>query len=141
MSGTETTMTTKKRPRNSFSAALDAAGKRYAQATKEREKAVQTLDKLDKEIPALQQTIKALQAQLHPNSGTFRNSTTGKETTPAGEVRVPALPSELAKIVGPQDLSGMGSIPPSREQLTLPQTITSEDDTLPDPDGTPLTED
>lgn len=141
MSGTETTMTTKKRPRNSFSAALDAAGRRYAQATKEREKAVQTLDKLDKEIPALRETITALQRQLGQKPAKFKTEgITPPTEQPAGQYGV-EIPEHLAKIVGPQDLSGMGSIPPSREQPTRPKQITNEDDTLPDPEGTPLTED
>jgi hypothetical protein len=99
------------RRKNSFTDALNDAAKRYAKATKEREAAVKKLADLDAEIPALQQTIQALQRQLHPDDVTFRNRKNGKETTPSGEVRVPAIPPELAKYVGPQDLSGMGSIP------------------------------
>lgn len=61
-----------KKKRNSFSAALDAACKRYGQATKEREQAVRKLDALNLEIPQLQETIKVLQKQTGGRSGSGR---------------------------------------------------------------------
>jgi hypothetical protein len=111
----------RKKPANSFAAALEAATIRYGEATKEREVAVNKVADLDNELPALQQTIAALQRQLHPDDVTFRNSKTGQETTPAGEVRIPPLPDgipvEIAKHLV-LDLSGMSSVPAVQPEKT-----------------------
>ena len=120
-----------------FKAALSSATKRLAKAQKERTQAQKRLLALDAEIPALQSTISALQRQIHPNDVTFKNSKTGLETATNGTIRVPAIPPELAKLVGPQDMTGFGSIvhdPSKPIQL-------SDDELLPDPEGTPLTPD
>jgi hypothetical protein len=128
MSGTETTMPKRKKPRNSFSAALDAAAKRYAQATKERDAAVQKLDALNQELPALQQTITALQKQLGKDAhipGPVERDTFNAAGKALGLTPVSPLPPELAKLVGPQDLSNMGSVPPT---APTPQRELTEDE-------------
>jgi hypothetical protein len=125
----------RRKERNSFEVALVAATTRYGKAVKEREACVQTLDALNQELPALQQTIVALQRQLHPNDVTFRNSNTGLETIPTGEVRVPGIPPEIAKLLPRQDLTGIGSIPAAAGTPTEPLT---EDELLPDIEGTPM---
>jgi hypothetical protein len=124
-----------RRKKDSFEVALDAAATRYGKAVKEREQAVQTLDALNKEIPALQQTIHALQRQLHPNDVTFLNSKTGQETTPSGEVRVPGIPPEIAKLLPRQDLTGVGSIP-----YAAGAEVPAGEEDLPEIDGVELVE-
>jgi len=122
MSGTETTK--RKKKRNSFSAALDAACRQYAQATKEREKAAARLEWLDTFMPQLRQTIMALQKQL------------GKEVIPT-EVKKAAVTGEhraetsadLLKLVGPQDLTGLRSIP-AKTATAVSQKELTEDELL-----------
>lgn len=113
----------KRKGKTSFQQALKEAQERLTEALKERVQLQKQLGALDAEIPALQQTIYALQRQVNPDGVTFRNSRTGLETTPSGKVVVPGIPPELAAILPPQDLTGMGSIPaidPNRDDA-LPE--------------------
>lgn len=116
-------MVTKQFRRDSFKAALREASNRLKEALSEREGTRVHLAELDAEIPALQQTIEALQRQLNPDSVTFQNSRNGQQTKPNGEVVVPPIP---------EDLRGMGAI---RNGETIAVT---EDTLLPEPEGTPL---
>jgi hypothetical protein len=135
----------KRHPVNSFELALDAALVRYGRAVKEREAAVQTLDKINQEIPALQQTIQALQRQLGkevmPNADASATTTTVTSTggSPNGnETVIPStIPAHIAKLLPRQDLTGIGSIPAVSGTEGQPLT---EDELLPDIDGTQLTE-
>jgi hypothetical protein len=105
--------------RNRFSAALDAACKRYGQATKEREQAVRKLDALNQELPALQETIAALQKQLNPGKATMTDVDTHRTHVVGPEIptlpltsnhTLIGIPDEVAKHLV-LDLSGMGSVP------------------------------
>jgi hypothetical protein len=114
-----------------FKTALTSATKRLGKATKERTEAQKRLLALDVEIPALQSTIQALQRQLKP----------GVVVSPpmvAAFIKADStVPLELAKFVGPQDLTGMGSI---THDPSKPRQL-SEDELLPPIEGTPLTPD
>ena len=120
--------------RNSFSAALDAACKRYGQATKEREQAVRKLDALNLEIPQLQETIKVLQKQTGKEVMPFATSTGVQATialtggSPSGNetatVDMSNIPAEIAKHLV-LDLSSSGSIPAPQ----IPPTETEEGST------------
>ena len=122
---------------NSFARALKDAEKRLAKAQTERAHAQTKLGQLANEIPALERTIFALKSQT---SGTVQArvapETAGLPVPP--KPTVPEIPTELAKFVGPQDLSGMGSVPAPHQPS--PTKIETEADTLPEPDGEELSE-
>lgn len=116
---------------SSFAKALQDAEKRLEKALVELKEGREKVFALEQEIPSLQSAIQVLQRHINPDSVTFKDSKTGKETSPSGTVIVPGIPPDLAKLAGPQDLSGMGSIP--AKQL-------NDDELLPDPEGDALTE-
>ena len=104
---------------NSFARALKDAEKRLEKAWTERMEAQSKLIALDAEIPQLQHII----ASLNPDA---KLPTFTHQSIPGVINEVMAtLPdgSDLSTLVGPQDLSGMGSIPPK---------MPTEDDLLPD---------
>jgi uncharacterized small protein (DUF1192 family) len=115
----------KKQP-NPFSRALTEATRNLAVAIKQRTAAQARVAELDAQIPALQQTIQALQAQLG-QKGVMPN---GRETLPhtsvtTGEHRAvtsadkndvevatkAGVPLELARTLPKSNLSGISSIP------------------------------
>src|ERR1700726_1451171 len=103
---------------NSFARALKDAEKDLEKAQNERARAQARLIALDAGIPALQRTIQALQQQLNGGAVTGER----RAETSADALLYPST-SELEKLVGPQNLSGMGSIPPK---------MPTEDELLPD---------
>jgi hypothetical protein len=116
---------------SSFAKALQDAEKRLEKALAERAYSQTKLGQLANEIPSLERTIAALKQQMNP-----ADMPPGQLPVAAFDwkpiVPMPANDSEIAKLAGPQDLTGMGSIP--YKQL-------SEDELLPEPEGEPLTED
>lgn len=119
------------RKQNSYTRALSDAKKALKSATLENARLEARLRELRIAIPALQATVAALQRQIEPSRHdvVFHNSKTGEASLPDG---TPLSTADLAKLAGPQDLSGMGSIP-AREP--------TEDELLPEPEGEALTED
>ncbi len=105
-----------------FADALAAANKRLAKAVREREQSQASLASLNVEIPALQRTIAALQGQLNPNN------VVKADIDPTMRLAL------NAKGFSPQvdSLSGMGAI---RNGETIEVT---EDELLPEPEGTPV---
>lgn len=108
--------------KNNFTRALLEAKQRLKQATVERDRAQKAMAKLSREIPDLQRTIQALEVQL----GAKPLSVTKMATVE--EVEHLITGSDLAKLAGPQDLTGMGSVPAASQDELL----------LPDAEGTPL---
>lgn len=104
---------------NSFARALSDAEKRLEKALAERKEALEKVSALAIEIPSLERTIQALKLQMDPKAipvfipqripGVIKEV---MATLPDG--------SDLKSIVGPQDLTGMGSIPALTEDITLP---------------------
>jgi hypothetical protein len=113
------------RKKDSFAVALEAAEKRFAEASKERDVAVRTLAALDVELPNLRQTISVLQKQLgkevmpcvsRPDSGSGNSAVPGDASgTTRAPVDLSAVPPEIAKHLV-LDLSGMGSIPAAQTE-------------------------
>jgi hypothetical protein len=107
-----------KKPHNSFKRALAEATVKLALAMKQRAAAQKRVIELDAEIPALQQTIQALQSQLGkkgvmPSDALHKGHETLSAVTGEHRAETSAIPPELVKWVGPQDLTGMGSILPN----------------------------
>lgn len=100
------------RKNNSFERALVDAEKRLAQALNERSQAQETLNDLAKEIPNLQRTVAALELQLNPQPEISPVTWTAAHFNSKTGEQTPASP--------------------------ILQAVT-EEDTLPEPEGTPLT--
>jgi len=99
------------RKSNSFEKALADAEKRLAKALNERQMAQEVLNDLALEIPSLQQTISALQRQLNPKVVSL---------TEVSHMTNAQIDEALAKVAA--------DVP----------SLLSEDDLLPEPEGTPL---
>jgi hypothetical protein len=127
---------------NSFARALKDAEKRLVKAQTELARSQQRVMELNAEIPRLQQIIASLSGKGVP-SGTdstgFSNTRNSAVTGGHRAETSAAVPAELAKFVGPQDLTGFGSIP-ANSGRAVPTKIETEADTLPDPDGEELSE-
>lgn len=100
------------RKQNSFAIALAAATKRMAKAMEELQAAREKMRLLDAEIPNLQRTIAALQQQL------------------GGSPKLDKLPEFVHKPIPGIINELMAS--------NVDGTPLTEDDLLPDPDGTPV---
>lgn len=110
------------RRQSSFARALSDAEKRLEKALAERKEALERISELAKEIPHLETIIGSLSGKgvMPIESATARHKAVALTgDSPSGE-RVSAIPADLAAIVGPQDLTGMGSIPALTEDQTLP---------------------
>lgn len=120
---------------NSFARALKDAEKRLARAQAEQNKAEHRLHELSVEIPQLRQIIASLGGK-EPAAPVF----THKPIPGVINEAMATLPdgSDLRSLVGPQDLSGMGSIP--SQHPPSPMKIETEDDTLGEPEGEELSE-
>lgn len=111
--------------KNNFSRALAEAKQRLKVALRERVRYEAKLGGLRTEIPQLQQTIQALEVQLGTKPTV---SIEYKFDTPGpGAARI--VDPDIAKLAGPQDLSGMGSI------------VSRDEDILPDAEGKELVPD
>jgi hypothetical protein len=126
-----------RRKKDSFSVALDAALARHGQATAERDTAVHTVDRLNAEIPRLEATIRVLQQQLGEEVSVGKVEEIRKAVTAIVDGPTNAIPSEIAKLLPRQDLTGIGSIP--FDAKAVPVKIASEDDLLPEIEGERLT--
>jgi hypothetical protein len=113
----------KKTP-NPFSRALTEATRNLAVALKQRTAAQKRVAELDAEIPALQQTIQALQAQLGQPKSIFQSKDGVYELSgDKPPVKISAdredvelatkagVPPEVAKLLPKSNLAGIGSIP------------------------------
>lgn len=112
--------------KSSFAKALADAEKRLAKAKEERTCALNKVSQLSQEIPALEQTIAALQRQINPPtegcvpfntvtdlpSGVYKVHKEGVIHIPGG---VDNIPEEIAKHLV-LDLSDMGSIPAAQPE-------------------------
>lgn len=111
---------TRKRHKKSdmpFADALEAAQKRLKQAQKERDTAVRTLAGLDVEIPSLQRTSQALELQLDPSK--------------IGQPMMPPTRPRWSPVVDVPQGEVIPLVPIAPENLT-------EDELLPEPEGTPV---
>ncbi len=111
---------------NSFARALKDAEKRLSRAQAELSIAAERVVELNEEIPRLRQIIASLSGK------------TPVVPVPGWTDKASTVPPELAKFVGPQDLTGMGSIP--SQHPAPPMKIETEDDTLGEPEGEELSE-
>lgn len=112
----------RKRKRNNFSRALQEAKKRVKSATKERERIRKRLDHLNREIPSLERTIKALQQQLNPELSLPVGTLSTRTLLPIDKIEITQpIDPELAELAGPQDLTGLGSIPPGASGPVQPE--------------------
>jgi len=92
---------------SSFNRALTAAQHQLERFEKERAEAQAKVAKLNAEIPALQQTIRALQQQLNPATSLHAVPNLTSAPTPSSR----PVPDSLRPYVLPTDLTGMGSVP------------------------------
>jgi hypothetical protein len=124
-------MKVKPKKKSSYSRALLEARAELKKATDTLKQAQARVAECQGRIPQLKQVIAALECKVSPLPPAV------VRTIPAGpKPNIPQIPPELAKYVGPQDLSGMGSVPPPAE-ATGPQSL-SDDELLPDADGDPV---
>lgn len=99
-------------------------------------RAQQKVQMLTQRIPELQRAVESLRVLVGVKYKPLKNLPLAIELPTV--VAVPKVPkSDLLKLAGPQDLSGMGSIPagsgPNAPQL-------EEDELLPDPEGETILE-
>jgi len=113
---------------NSFARALADAEKRLVKALSELASCQNRTTELSTEIPRLRQIIAALGGKVvMPDARQL--STLGATGVYGAETS-----ADLLALAGPQDLTGLGSIVGEKPV----QSAITEDELLPDPDGTPL---
>lgn len=126
----------KKRQRsNPFQKALSASEAALKAKLKEREAALDSLSSLNHEIPALQETVRALQQQISGKPGPVPAP---KPAAGTGEI-----PPEVMAMLPPDDMSNFGSIPAPVQHVEQPSgsPMKFDDEGLPEIEGQPMTKD
>lgn len=126
----------KKRQRsNPFQTALSASEAGLKAKLKERETALASLSRLNHEIPALQETVRALQQQISGKPGPI--------PAPKPAAGTSEIPPEVMAMLPPDDMSNFGSIPAPVQPVEQPSSspMNVDDEGLPEIEGQPMTKD
>jgi hypothetical protein len=134
------------RKRNEFTRALSAAKKALTAKTRERDRALNLLRDLNLDIPNLERTVRALEAQLRPSDPLHREP---KEVFTKHDKQVSGVPPTQPNSAEHARMLELENIPPEIRAQLPPEDFSKfgshygteaaqEEDTLPEITGKPL---